>query len=348
MRSIRSTTLAVAAATFLLAGCGDDVSDAVGSLADAVQDDAAESEPEADPDAAADEVTDTDLEAGNEDPSGDTASIAERAIDETVFWVGLEYTVQRLTVVDLDAGSDERVQGVELVFDTSVFNTGSDTAVPAPPVSLRWDVPGTDDVIDVTGRTELRQVPANASSSGEIIIPLTPDDLVAYDDASARLVIGRSGQSAAQVPVGADAELISRLPVPQPVEGTTLEVGDVLVTITAAEVRYDPIGSPSHLEDGAALLELTYDMENRGGNQSCSRRGEGRSWFAVLPDGDSVVDLGVSERCVGSGMTETGVVTGLVIDADYAGEYTIRHEREGDVEGEATLVLVDAPGVAQG
>ncbi|MFP4234888.1 MAG: hypothetical protein ACLFUG_08170 [Nitriliruptoraceae bacterium] len=338
MPSIRSWTLGFAAATVLLAGCGDEADDAVASLTDAI-DDAAEPEPDT---AADDPATDAAADAGTA-PQAEGATVTGRAIDATVFHAGLEYTVSELVVVDLDEGADERVRGLELTFDVSVFNTGTDTVQPAPPVSLRWDVPGTDEVVDVPGAAEVRQVPGESSSSGEIVIPLLPDDLADYDDATARLIIGRSGQSAAEVPVGAGAELITRLPVPQPLEGTTLEVGDLVMTITAAEVRWDNLGTPTHVEDGLARFEVTYSMENLGEAQSCSRRGEGNSWFLTLPNGDAVADFGVSERCVRRGETITDVFTGFVIDADYAGDYTLRHVREGDIEGEAAITLVEAP-----
>lgn len=361
MPSIRSLTVSLAAATLLLAGCGDEVDEAVGSLADAAQDDATEADPATDgaaDDGAADDEAGEDAAAADADaddgagadtaPPAQGAEIAGRAIDATVFHAWLEYTVEGLSVIDLDEGSDERVQGVELVFDVRAFNTGTTTLQPAPPVSLRWDVPATDEVIDITGRTDFRQVPGESSSSGEIVVPLLPDDLAEYDDATARLIIGRSGQSAAQVPVGDAAELITRLPVPQPLEGTTLEVGDLLVTITDAQVRWDNIDTPTHVEDGFVRFEVTYTMENLGGAQSCSRRGEGNSWFLTLPNGDAVADFGVSERCVRGGETITDVFTGFVIDADFAGDYTIRHVREGDIEGEASISLVDAAGQPQG
>jgi|GEM_PF-3737541 len=343
MRIIHPTTIAAGAAALLLAGCGGD--EAIDQLTDAFAEQAASEETEADTESA--ETAETEGADGQE-AGAEVATVDGRAIDVTVHHGGLEYRVSEMTVVDLDAEAspdgevERRMQGLELTFDVSAFNPGSDTVMPSPPVSLRWDEPGTGNVVDVSGRAEFRQVPGNASSSGEIVVPLRPDDLEVYDDASARLILGHSGQSAAQLPVGADAELIDRFPVPQPLDGETFDVSDVLVTITAAEVRWDNPGG-SHLDDGTALLELTYTMDNQSGSQSCSTRGEG-AFALTLPNGDGIVDLGVSERCVSGGETETGVLTGFLIDADYAGEYTLRHERSDD-QDEITFTLVEGDGV---
>ncbi len=357
MRTFRATTIATAAAGLLLVGCGGE--EAISQLTDAFAESGEVEEVEAETvtepveasgtdETDADGTGDTDDGDTAEQPAPEVAAVDGRTIDETVHYVGLEYTVSGMTVVDLDAEAspdgqvDNRVQGLELTFDVSVFNPGNDTAMPSPPASLRWDEPGTGNVVDVSGRADFRQVPGDSSSSGEIVVRVPPADLEVYDDASARLILGQSGHSAAQVPVGSDAELITRFPVQQPLDGETFDVNDVEVTITAAEVRWDYTGN-SHLEDGQALLELTYTMANQADRQSCSTRGEG-AFALTLPSGDGIVDLGVTERCVRGGETETDVRTGFLIDADYAGDYTLRHERSDD-QDEITFTLVEQDGV---
>jgi hypothetical protein len=319
-------------------------------LTDAIADDEEEggdADSDAPDDAGEAEEADDSSDEAADGGDAEVVNVEGRAIAESVHHLGLEYTIDQLTVVDLDAEAspdgevDERVQGLELVFEASVYNPGSDTATPRAPVSLRWDESGSGNVVDVTGRTEFRQVPGDSSSSGEIVVPLRPADLELYDDASARLILGQSGNSAAQVPVGPDAELIDRFPVQQEsVVGESFDVNDVLVTITAAEVRWD-YGS-SHVEDGVALFELTYDMEEQGGSQSCSTRGQG-AFALTLPSGDGIVDEGVTERCVRGDQTETDVRTGFLIDGDYAGDYTLRHERSEDAD-EVAFTLVEAAG----
>lgn len=360
MRTFRATTIAAAAAGLLLVGCGGD--EAIGQLTDAfseaAEDDAADEETDAEP-VESDETDETDETDGSdtgetddagasEQPAADVTTVDGRTIDETVHYAGLEYTVAGMTAVDLDAEAspdgqvDNRVRGIELTFDVSVFNPGNDTVMPSPPISLRWDETGTGNVVDVSGRAEFRQVPGDSSSSGEIVVTVPPADLEVYDDASARLILGQSGHSAAQVPVGSDAEIITRFPVQQPFVGESFNVSGVEVTITAAEVRWDYTGN-SHLEDGQALLELTYTMDNQSDSQSCSTRGQG-AFALTLPSGDGIVDEGVTERCVSGGEAETDVRTGFLIDGDYAGDYTLRHERGGE-QDEITFTLVAEEGV---
>ena len=334
---------ALAGLALLGAACGsDDAQELAEQAAEAVADEAGADEAAADEDGG-------DDESGDEgEATGQVATIEARALDATVHHGGLEYTVTGVEVVDLDAEAspegevDQRVQGLELVFDVSVFNPRGDTAMPSPQATMQWDEGDTGNVVAVSGRPDFRQVPADASSSGEIVVPVAPADLETYHEASARLILGRDGHNPAQVPVGSDAELVDRFPVPQPLDGETLDVSEVEVTITAAEVRWDnPNGS--HLEDGQALLELTYTMDNQGGSQSCSTRGEG-AFALILPNGEGVVDLGVSERCVSGGEAETDVKTGFVVDEDYAGDYTLRHERSDD-QDEFDFSLVEGDGV---
>ena len=337
MRRKNRIVVGMTAGALLLAGCGsDEAEEALDQLGDAIEEVEDQDEDEGDDQ---DDESDVDMEPA--------ATVDGRALDGVVHHGGLEYTVTALSVVDLDAENspdgevDQRVQGLELTFEANVANPGSDTMTPSPAVALRWDEPGTDNVVDVSGRAEFRQVPGDASSSGEFVVPLNPQDLEVYDDATARLIIGRPGQSPAQLPIGDQAELIDRFPVPQELDEDTFEVSGVVVTITAAEVRWDnPNGS--HVEDGTALFELTYTMDNQSGSQSCSTRGEG-AFALILPSGDGIVDLGVSERCVGGGETEADVKTGFLIDGEYAGDYTMRHER-GDDEDEITFTLAEGDG----
>lgn len=349
MRYARTTLLMAAAGAFALAGCGGyGASEAVGQLTEALGSDEAEEVTETETEPA--EASDAEPAAAEPDEApGDTdevVTIGERTIDTAVHHGGLEYTLAQMTVVDLDAQGggevEQRVQGLELTFDVSVFNPSNDTMTPSPQVSLRWDEPDTGNVVDVSGRAEFRQVPGDSSSSGEIVVQIPPQDLEVYDDASARLVLGRSGQNPAHVAVGDQAETIDRFPVQQPLDGETLDVNDVLVTITAAEIRWDnPNGS--HLEDGTALFELTYTMENQADRQSCSTRGEG-AFALTLPNGDGIVDLGVTDRCVRGDETVEGAQTGFLIDADFAGDYTLRHERSDD-QDEISFTLVETDGV---
>lgn len=336
MRRMRSgPVLAAAGAGLLLAGCGgatDELAEGLQQLEEAADQQAAQAQ--------ADDGDDEDR------PEVEPAEIEFGEVSGTVRYGQFEYTLQGAEAVDLDVDEDgqvgERRLGAELTFEIQVLNTGDGTGMPGAPMSVRWEVPDTGDAVTVSAQPDFREVPADATTTGEVTATLPPSDLEVWDGASARLVIGHDGRSPAQLPLGADAELVDRFPVPQPFEGTTLEADGVTVTITAAELRWDnPDGS--HVDDGEVVLELRYDMVG-GDSQSCSTRGSG-AWALTLPSGDSIVDLGVSERCVRGGETETDVLTGFALDVDDSeGSVTLTHER-GDEQDQAELELVHGDGL---
>jgi hypothetical protein len=329
VRTIRGTAVALgAAATLLLAGCGD-ARELIDRATEGLE-----------------QLDSQQNQQSDADGDGVPIEIAGRMIDARVHYLGLEYTFGEMTVVELDPRSGAPFPGAALVFDVNVFNPRNDTAMPSPRVSLRWDEPGTDNVVEVNGRGEFRQVPGNASASGEIRVDLSTRDLGTYDDASARLILGQSGRSAAQVPVGAAAELIDRFPVPQPgMAGRSLELGGVTMTIQTADIRWN-YGN-SHLEDGSVLLDLTYTWENNSGSQVCHNRGAGQNFMLIGSDGSGYVDERVSIRCAVAGETALAA-TGFVLDSDYAGEYTFRWHltpRFEDLTEEITVTLAEGPGV---
>src|SRR5699024_5555401 len=135
--------------------------------------------------------------------------------------------------------AQQRVRGVELTFDVTVHNDWPSTQGANIPVALQWDEPS-GNVVEVMGAADTRPVPAGASASGTFVVAIPPDDLALYDDASARLVLGRSGSAVVQVPVGSGPELVSRYPVPQQqVAGQALQMGPVSITIDEATVRWN-------------------------------------------------------------------------------------------------------------
>ncbi|QSB16212.1 hypothetical protein JQS43_07910 [Natronosporangium hydrolyticum] len=329
MRTIRGAAAALGtAATLLLVGCGEG-RDLVDRASEGL-----------------DQLEDAQEQQSAAVGDGATVEIDGRVIDAHAHYNGLEYTFGEVAVVDLDEGSDARLQGVELVFDVDVRNPGNDPAMASPGVSLRWDEPGSENVVEVGGRGDFRQVPGGSSASGEIVVPLRPPDMEVFDEASARLILGQSGRSAAEVPVGADAELIDRFPVPQPdLAGSTLEVAGVTMTIETANIRWN-YGN-SHVEDGSVLLDLSYTWENESGAQVCHRRGTGQNFSLVAADGSGYVDEGVSIRCAVNGETAQAA-TGFLLEGDYAGEYTFSWDlshRGDDYDEAITVTLHEGPGV---
>lgn len=292
--------------------------------------------------------------------SADFPPVAGRTIDAVVAYGMIEWEVQEMVVVDLDADLEagRTPQGVEITFPTRVYNAGSGTAmVTSTPIALQWDDPVTGDTFTVAAQLDFREVPAESFSSGEVTVRLSAEDRRLYDDDSAYLLVGRTGLSPAVVPIGSGVELVDRLPVVQDTDGWELSIEGVdsarraiddTVTVTAAEIRWTgPEGRP--LDDGDVLLEITYTIDNRGEAQTCSQRSEG-GWRLTLPDGDAVSDLRVSERCAGRGQTVTGVLTGFYLPSeDFAGEYQLLHRRgsggSDDPHDEISITLSAGDGV---
>lgn len=377
-RRTTMTATALAVIGSMVAGCGgsDDLLDRVAEpdapiseeeideLVERIEEEAAEAERAAEEAAgdAADPSGDSPAEPAPEpdppplDPA-DFPTIEERTIDAVVQYGVIEWDIQEMTVVDLDADLQpgEEPQGVEITFPTRVFNAGGGTAsINRTPISLQW----TDDVGDtftVSAEADFRDVPAESFTSGEVRVHLDHEDRMLFDHDTAYLLVGQPGATPAVVPIGAAVEPVTRLIVRQDTDGWTFRIEgedtgrqtiDDTITVVDAHVRWsDPDGRP--LQDGNALLQINYTIENNGSAQTCSARGQG-GWRLTLPDGDAVNDVGVTERCAGPGDTVTDVFTRFIIPSEeFAGEYVLWHgRRSGATEpsGEIGITLVDAEG----
>lgn len=344
---------AVAAVSVLAAACGG-MADQVQELTDAAQQ-AAEEAPEPEPvetdDTEPDEAGSDDATSGDTGAATDVAALVAQAPSGTVYQLGFEFTVTGLQVIDLDqqhadeTGTEveDRIRGFELLADMDVFNATPSAGAPMrTAVSLQWNEPGSDNVISIRGQMDARESPSLSSSSAQVTFPISVDDAERLDVDSAALIFGEMGQSAAVLPLGSQPELVTRLPIVLPeLDDLVLDLGELEVIITQGRIFHETVqGGP--LPDDEVLLELTYDIDSRGFDvQTCSTRGTG-AWALTLPGGTGVVELGVSERCVTRDQIETDVLTGFIIDRDYAGSYTVAHERDGGGEtyqGEATFML---------
>ena len=288
------------------------------------------------------------VEESDTEAAGTATQIADRSLDVAVFHGGLEFQFREMTVTDLDAEAssdgnvDSRSRGLEFTFDVDAHNHLHDTYTPNMPVSLRWDEPGTGNVIDLSSTLDFRQVPSGASASGTITVTIPPAELDIYDEDSARLVLGSGHQANAQVPLGSGSELITRAPVNQPqLEGVTLEAGPVSIVLEGGELMWHQGGN--QVAEDEPLLELYFTVTNDAEYQACFPRGEGRTLSLTDASGSAYVDLRVGERCVGSGATIDNV-TGFTFDSDYAGDYTLRMMQveimADQFDGEVELTLV--------
>lgn len=359
MRQINRQLAAVVTGAFLLVGCGfGGVAEQVREVGDALEEidaevgdlesgDAATEVEDGDNAGSADDAADSGVigedpglagsaedsvpDAAGEDQ--DSSAATDQPLEVEVSYNGLVYSFTAMSTVEHDDGNR-----AEITFDVDVHNLGTETMMPSAPVALRWNEPNSDNTIEVNGQADFRQVPGGSSASGAIVVQLLAADYQAYDEHSARLIIGSSGQSAAEAPIGEGAELVDRAPVPQPdLAGKQLQLDDLTVTISAADLRWDGPNGP--IADGEAIVEFEYTMDNTGEAQICAHRGEGRNFALTRADGEGFVDLRVGERCVRGGQSEDSV-TGILITEPLAGEYTLTHTPDGEREGETTFELV--------
>lgn len=278
----------------------------------------------------------------------DPLPVASQPIDTTVHANGLEYTIEAMDVIDLDAEAEQetRMQGASLVFNGSVTNPGSDSAASNTPVTLQWEDPNSGHSFETTGRASSDAVPGGASGPLEIELNLGVDHLETFEAGTALLILGQPGASPAQIPLG-DGEPITRIPVPQPdLAGQSFDIdGQVTVTIEEADLRWDIDGGA---EDGTAVLDLTVELANDSGGQRCWSRGTGNNFSLVQADGTGTVDMSMSDRgCTASGDRSVSR-TGILVHEEFAGDYTLTHDHGIDFdefEESIEFTMVDEPGV---
>lgn len=339
VRWVALTSLALVMVLFSACGGGDDSDEQVGGTV----------------------VPDTTPEAsGSFDPPANVLAVDGTELDETVFGEGFEWTFGDIAVVEpsngLSAGS------VDLVFDAQVYNVYTNAASPSSAaLALQWEDLDTGDTFTSPVQADFQTVPGESTSTGELRATLSTADQETFDAGTAYLQVGQAGQSPAIAPLGSGIELVDRLPVPQDTDGLSFVVavdpdagpdGVALydtVTVTDAYVLWVSPDSGAGVPDGSALLEITYDVDNEGEAQSCSTRGTG-GWSLKGPDGDAVVDLLVSERCVRGGQTEQGILTGFIFRSESIdGDYVLSHTRQAardEATGDVVITLTGEGGVS--
>lgn len=306
-----------ASAALVLAGCGGmseemgEVADALEQIADVANDDDQADEPDEQP------ADQSDLDGELELP------VVAQSIELTVHSNGLEYTIDDLEVVDLDAeaGNDTRMQGAQLTFNGSAVNPSSGSANSSGMVYLQWqDEAGHSH--QAMGQIDGATVPGgNASTPISLDITLNPEQLDTFDHGSAVVLFGTEGRSRAQLPLGS-SELITRIPVQQAeLVGQSFEVdGEVTVTIEEADLRWDIGGG---VDDGQAILEIVVSKQNDTSGQVCWSRGEANNFTLLSASGVGTADLSMSDRgCTAAGQSHTSV-TGIPVHEPFAGDYTI-------------------------
>lgn len=322
-RNMRITLLAAAAGVMLmLSGCGM-LPDGVGGPGqeEEIDDDAVAAAEPAQP--AADETEETEE---TEEAGGDLEPlpVQPQQVGATVHVDGMEYTIESLDVIDVDAEHDQsnRIQGARVILTGSVTNPGGSSAPANAGFVLEWEDAETGHSFESSGRNMGDAVPSGGTGPLEVEIPLNPDQLETFDQDRAIVLVGSPERSRAQAPLGSQGELITRIPVQQPgLVGEAFDVaGHMAVTILEADLRWD---IDQGTEDGTAVLELMVEVRNDTDRQQCWSRGAGTNFALLTSDGTDTVDLGMSDRGCVPGGGSTVSLTGLPVHEDYAGEYTL-------------------------
>ncbi|MGC0249499.1 hypothetical protein [Pseudactinotalea sp. Z1748] len=316
---MRVTLLAAAVGVMLmLSGCGMLPDGLGGTGQEEESDDAVAAAEPAQP--AAEEAEETEEAGGDLEP----LPVQPQQVGATVHIGGMEYTIECLDVIDVDAEHNQsnRTQGARVILTGSVTNPGGSSAPANAGFVLEWEDAETGHSFESSGRNMGDTVPSGGTGPLEVEIPLAPDQLETFDQDRAIVLVGSPERSRAQAPLGSQGELITRIPVQQPgLVGEAFDVGGQLtVTVQEADLRWD---IDQGTEDGTAVLELMVEVRNDTDRQQCWSRGAGNNFALLTSDGTDTVDLGMSDRgCVPGGGT-TVSLTGLPVHEDYAGEYTL-------------------------
>lgn len=338
-RTSTAALLAGTATLLMISGCSQaqEIDEQLEELGDAVETGMEEANEEiaAQQESAAGQQSRTE----DDDAEVELAAAEERVIGLTGHQAGVHYEVEAVRTLPQEDGS------LVVEADMRFTNPSSSNRTAVSGYELRWQA-GTDTHTASGFATDLNQVPANASNSGQTEITVPAADAAGFTLDEAVLLIGNAGSSAAEIALGPGGDTITRVPIEiSDLIGAEAQLQnggvDDLVTINYAEVRW---GGPdlTPLPDGQAHIFLAYTVQNRSDEQSCSTRGSG-GWTLEQPNGDSVLDDGVSERCVSGGDSVTEIRTGFTVDAEVAGDYTMTHTRSraGEATGEWTFSVPD-------
>ncbi len=170
------------------------------------------------------------------------------------------------------------------------------------------------------GSSDIPDVPGGLSGAGTLVFRVDEG----FDISTAQLIVGRSDENQAEVPLGPQGgELVSLEPSePTPPGPLSMELLDL--TFTSANLRADTLWSHTELDNGKLALTLTFDATSR----------QSGSWsilapdFALIQPDDTATAPSSSELASLSG-AEGGIDTPdlsvtFLVNSPAAGNYTLR------------------------
>lgn len=287
------------------------------------------------------EATETD-----EQETDDDALIVARELDVVVQYGGFEF---ELLDIEVPESTDDDSLGDTFSVNTTIINLRDRAATPRVEINLQWD-DERDNVVQVRGDLDAREIPGGARSSGTLSFSIPSDDVDEFDENSLRMVFGPSGTAQAVAPIGDDVELVSRLPVSQDVVDV-VDINGFTFEVNSAVVRWDDLSSGGQVDDGTALLVLSGRVENGTDRQLCvGTSGPNTRLQIELPDGTARTPQSTTLRCVGRGEVERDTEVIFEIDDPYDGDYTFTMEGTSRNEGtdSFTFSLAEAEGTRHG
>jgi len=331
-RTRRLVVVTLAAGSLVLTACGGELADSLSEAARQAEE-ALDSASTEDGDSSQDDSADDGADGDDRDGADGSMPFAfeDRDVDTTVHYNGIDYTVQRVRVLD-EVEQTVMNPGASFAFDLRFTNRLGENRVPASRYTLRWE--HGEDVYEATGSVVagMDAVPGGGSNSGEIVITISASQMETFDLDNAVLQLGETGRNPSRAALGPNAETVTKFPIRLDPPDTQMEFTgeaarssiDVVGTITHAEVRWFRGQDRQHLPDGKAILLIEYELVNQGEAQASWSRSSG-AWSITQPNGNSTVDAFTSTHFVAVGDTIT-VTTAFEIDDPFVGDHVLTFE----------------------
>jgi hypothetical protein len=254
------------------------------------------------------------------------STVDNTALNQTVWYMGFKLTLGALTY--------DKTEEAWLI-ETEVENLGSgDATFYGSNLTISDGSTQVTSVRVTESPTILAKSKAKTKLQFELDGKTTNSDLKGLS-----LVMGNGDQQQVKVPLdGSSSGVVTLKPIPQESVKGDLKVGEVTLTPTLAEVRFDEVNDHAQMEKGKAYFVITGKAKN---NSSDTTFYLDKSTVSLaLPDGTKQnADVFSSKDSLEATKTEEFTL-GFIIPDPYAGEYTITFTPPWTATGDPTDVSV--------
>jgi len=234
-------------------------------------------------------------------------------LDAVVHFAGFEITVEEAALEPAEQGL---FGGSPTVTVTGAAeNLGTSAAQIRPFIYL--DVGGRVSPLQA-GRSELGQIAAGSRADIELVFEVVED----FELADGVLRFGGDGIVAATVPLDGDAEPVPLDPVDLALTGTA-EAGDLVLSVTSGEARFDRTDLHEQAEDGKAFVIVSFGVTFNGEAGGPSYPfGEDETRLRT-PDGAELAPIEFPIELLRPGTTTNDLTLIFEIDNDEPGGYAL-------------------------